>query len=299
MKFCKPVMSHCFYLSYKYDVFHHISKQFFIYKKLYIITNVKHERKKGRVIMSGEVTESRERVQVNIYAQANGGIIKNPIDEKFSNIGAALGGEVSYKGTYLRGEAGVGTALSGKLEAGHEFDLGKNFGLDLSAKAQAAKSLKANSLTTTFDTRTSGTIAVENGATGEYENVPFSLGRFQQESSTWKPGENRVGVQAELTYQNDIVKLGLGVEGGMRKSTSPDIDHQFTNNESIEFSINGGKPEKVELNAAYSYQKNQNIRTGYITPTVSAEVKFGKNSNFSFVANGDMYQGQAGIRYTF
>ena len=44
---------------------------------------------------------------------------------------------------------------------------------------------------------------------------------------------------------------------------------------------------------------NLNQKNGYITPTVSAEVNLGKKSGFSFVANADLYQGQAGIRYTF
>ena len=68
-----------------------------------------------------------KKVQTEFYAQGNAGVLRNPAGENFSNIGAALGGEINYKGTYLKAEAGAGTALSGRVELGHEFDIGKTW----------------------------------------------------------------------------------------------------------------------------------------------------------------------------
>ena len=225
--------------------------------------------------MTGEITERRAGVQVSGYAQANGGIIKNPADEKYANIGAALGGEINYKGTYLKAEAGAGTALTGKLELGHEFDLSKNMGLDISAKATANKTLKSSKLMSNFNYNV-------NGILGEMSSV-----------TTWHPGDVRVGLQPELTFKskNDKFKFGVGVEGGWRKSTSPDIEHNYL----LEYKPETGSP--VNLNDTVKYDLNKS--GAYITPTVSAEVKLGKIGDFSLVANADMYQGQAGIRYTF
>lgn len=225
--------------------------------------------------MTGEITERRAGVQVSGYAQANVGIIKNLADEKYANIGAALGGEINYKGTYLKAEAGAGTALTGKFELGHEFDLGKNMGLDISAKATANKTLKSSKLMSNFNYNV-------NGILGEMSSV-----------TTWHPGEVRVGLQPELTFKskNDKFKFGVGVEGGWRKSTSPDIEQNY----SLEYKREAGS--SVNLN--HTLKMDLNKSCAYITPTVSAEVKLGKKGDFLLVANADMYQGQAGIRYTF
>lgn len=207
------------------------------------------------------------------YAQANAGVIKNAADEVYSNLGATIGGEVNYKNTYLRGEAGAGTALTGKLEIGHEFDIGKNMGLDLSAKGQYTRSNSTSSLHAIFDYTESG----------ETNGVPYTKQELRTANVNWNAGETRLGAQAELTFKSKNAKFGVGLEGGLRHSTSPDIDINFANG--------NGTPVSVK--------KDLNKQTGYITPTLSAEVQLGKKSNFSFVANADMYQGQAGIRYTF
>ena len=72
-------------------------------------------------------TPISKKVQTEVYAQGNAGVLRNPAGENFSNIGAALGGEINYKGTYLKAEAGIGTAVTGKVELGHEFDIGKTW----------------------------------------------------------------------------------------------------------------------------------------------------------------------------
>lgn len=85
----------------------------------------------------------------------------------------------------------------------------------------------------------------------------------------------------------------------MRKSTARDVSFHFADHESVTVAVNGEKPETVTLGAECTQHLNLNQKNGYITPTVSAEVNLGKKSGFSFVANADLYQGQAGIRYTF
>lgn len=208
--------------------------------------------------------KNNSKAQVKVYAQANEGVVHNPAGENFSDIGAKLGGEVNYKGTYLKAQAGAGTSLSGKVELGHEFDIGKNMGLDISAKAQTTRSLYENKSHFTENVH--------------IENTINSLDIKKDIMTEWHSGETRFGLNAKMNFKSRIAKVCLGLEGGMRKSTVPDvaIQESMTN---------------VTLNLGE--------KKGYITPTVSAEVKMGKNSNFSFVADADLYQGQAGIRYTF
>ena len=230
-----------------------------------------------------------KKVQTEFYAQGNAGVLRNPAGENFSNIGAALGGEINYKGTYLKAEAGAGTALSGRVELGHEFDIGKNLGFEISSKAQTIRNLKSNSYHTEFDTRMNG----------EINGVPYSIGNLHTGDSKWYSGETRLGAAAKLNFKSKNAKFGIGLEGGMRKSTARDVSFYFADHESVTVSVNGERPETVTLGAECTQHLNLNQKNGYITPTVSAEVNLGKKSGFSFVANADLYQGQAGIRYTF
>lgn len=223
------------------------------------------------------------------YAQVNAGIVRNPAAECFSNLGAAVGGEVNYRGTYLKAEAGAGSALTGKAELGHEFDIGKNMGLDISAKAQTTKNLRANNYHTEFDTRMNS----------EISGVPYSMGNLHIGDAKWYSGETRLGAGAELNFKSKNAKFGIGLEGGMRKSTAKDVNFHFADHMSVSTAVNGGEPKTVTLNAEHIEHLNLSQKRGYITPTVSAEVNLGKKSGFSFVANADLYQGQAGIRYTF
>lgn len=105
-------------------------EQFFNQAKLYInITQVTQ-----KIRRENYDDTYFKKVQTEVYAQGNAGVLRNPAGENFSNIGAALGGEINYKGTYLKAEAGIGTAVTGKVELGHEFDIGKNLGFEIFRK---------------------------------------------------------------------------------------------------------------------------------------------------------------------
>ena len=207
------------------------------------------------------------------YAQANLGIIQNAAGENYTNIGATLGVQANYKNTYMKGEAGAGTALTGKIELGHEFDIGKNMGLDLSAKGQYSRAMQKSSfhaeVQEVSQTSQNGVVyTTKNGATIE---------------SRWHASEMRLGTQAELTFKTKRAKFGVGVEGGMRRSGSTDIHMDYVSTDGLRVTID----------------KNLNKKLGYVTPTFDTEIQLGRKSNFSFVANADRFQGQAGIRYTF
>lgn len=223
--------------------------------------------------------------QVKAYAQANAGIVHNPAGKNFSNIGATLGGEVNYKSTYLKAQGGAGTALSGKIELGHEFDIGKNMGLEVSAKAQTTRSLVTNELQYNSNKKTNYKLG--NG-------IQYETNFSDEVEVNWKPGETRVGMGTKLNFKSKLAKIGIGVEGGMRKSTNKDVNLDLSRH--VEIPVTGNTTY-IDYNPQLKVKLKE--KKGYITPTVSAEVKMGKKSNLSFVADADMYQGKAGIRYTF
>ena len=141
-------------------------------------------------------TPISKKVQTEVYAQGNAGVLRNPAGENFSNIGAALGGEINYKGTYLKAEAGIGTAVTGKVELGHEFDIGKNLGFEIFSKAQTIRNLKSNSYHTEFDTRMNG----------EINEVPYSIGNLHTGDAKWYSGETRLGAAAKLNFKSKNAK---------------------------------------------------------------------------------------------
>ena len=190
------------------------------------------------------------------YVQFAGGLVRNSSDNQYPNIGILIGSEANYKGTYARGELCVGTALTGKMQLGHEFELTPNLGLDVSTKAQVGTSYIHNYIS---------------------ERIKTDDGTEKIRNFEWCPSDARVGAAAQLSFKSKLAKIGLGLEGGVRHDIL--VKDDVTN--------------KSEDNTL-----GRSVNKGYVTPTVSADVKLGK-SNFSYVANADIYQGQVGIRYTF
>ena len=90
-------------------------------------------------------------VKANAYVQVEGGV-NNYTNARGLNLGATLGGEINKGGTYANAEVGYGTTFKARAEVGHEFNIGKNMGLDLSANAEYKKSTVSNTYTTSLRT---------------------------------------------------------------------------------------------------------------------------------------------------
>ena len=221
------------------------------------------------------------KVQVTGYTGVQAGVVNTPSSQEtvttpgqlritnptstYMNAGAILGGEISYKGSFARAEVGAGTALSGKIELGHSFDIGRNMGLELSGKAQANMNLIKSDYSASV-------YAGDN-------NLSSGAGIKQK----WRPGETRLAGAAKLTFGSAKAKFGVGLEAGARKSLRPDMNYDLTAiANATESTMQGSIKNKSQF---------------YATPTVSADVKISKN--LSFNANADLHQAQAGIRWNF
>jgi len=223
-----------------------------------------------------------QKIQVSGYTGVQAGIESTPLyriatennirikSDSHLDAGAVLGGEANYKGTFARAEVGLGTALSGKVELGHTFDIGRNMGLELSAKAQTSRSLigKNQAYVRAEAVDISDTMQLRDGA---------------EAGEDWSSGVKRLGAAAKLTFGSKKVKFGVGFESGIAKGSAPDTNlnveaHANNNHASAEMSIRN----KTEY---------------YGTPTVSADIKLGKK--LSFNANADLNQGHIGVRYNF
>lgn len=235
------------------------------------------------------------KVQLTGYAGVQAGVIKSPSDNAYLNSGATFGGQVSYRGTFLRGQIEAGTALGGKLELGHTFDIGRNMGLELSAKAQTSKSLVGNNTFNASDS-TFNSYTANINTQGQSTLVSVEVPGHSDYSANWKGGETRVGGAAKFTFGSNKAKFGIGIEAGTRKGNAPTMSYAYESNSNIDIVVDG-KPVTTEHKAYSSVMVKPNNARFYATPTFTADVKISKN--LSFNANADFQQGQVGIRYNF
>ncbi len=202
-----------------------------------------------------------------IYVQAEGGAYKAMKGKANLNAGVLFGGEIEKKGTYLKGEIGYGTAFKAGVEAGHQFDWKNNMGLELSANAQY---LRDNS-----ESKINNTVNV-NGYGYSFSNK-------------WNDGYAKAGVSGMFTFEGKKGSIKAGVEGGYRTNFASNVNHN------VDLIVKPQDKPSVNYNTSFK-GKEEGV---YITPKVSAELNLGKKGNWSLIADADIYQGKAGIRYTF
>lgn len=225
--------------------------------------------------MTQPITTNTTPVKTNAYVQAEGGV-NNYTNARGLNLGATLGGEINKGGTYANAEVGYGTAFKAKAEVGHEFNIGKNMGLDLSANAEYKKSTVSSSYTTSL--RTDNAMVID--------------------SNKWHDGLKKVGTALMMSFHGKKGNIKIGAEVGVYANSAPNITKNYTIDEDKKLTVNNKETIIREThNAEFSY--NGSNSGTYVTPKISAELNLGKKGHWSAVANADAFGGNAGIRYTF
>ncbi|MBR6127509.1 hypothetical protein IKQ21_07490 [bacterium] len=227
------------------------------------------------------------------YAGLQAGSLTPAAGGTINTNGAILGAAVKKNGTYLKAEVGTGTAFTGKIEAGHEFDIAKNMGLDLSAKVQATKSNKKT--TVNMQSGFDNDINLETNA----GNVTILNNQGADVSSSWKATELRAGARAELKFKpSKRTSLGVGVEGGVKNSLNPDFQFSSIANNRADVIVNG-----VKTTYDKTYNSSQEIKgrktQGYISPIFTANINLGKKNQIGLFADASLAQRQVGIKYNF
>ena len=214
-------------------------------------------------------------VKANAYIQVEGGV-NNYTNARGLNLGATLGGEINKAGTYANAEVGYGTAFKEKAEVGHEFNIGKNMGLDLSANAEYKKSTVSNTYTTSLRT----------------DNA------MVRDSNKWHYGLKKVGTALMMSFHGKKGNIKIGAEVGVYANSAPNITKNYTINVDKKLTVNNIETIIREIyNAEFCH--NGSNSGMYVTPKISAELNLGKKGHWSAVANADAFGGNAGIRYTF
>lgn len=221
--------------------------------------------------MTQPITNTKP-VKTNAYVQVEGGV-NNYTNAQELNLGATLGGQISKAETYANAEVGYGTAFKAKAEIGHEFNIGKNMGLELSGNAEYVKS------NTTSEYRSNFSL----DANGEKTSL--------SSNNRWHDGFKKAGGALMMTFAGKRGNVKAGLEVGGYKNNAPDISTNY--NVSVE-DENGNKN---------NFQEHQELKAHnsgmYATPKISAELKLGKTGNCSVIANADKFGGNAGVRFKF
>lgn len=214
-------------------------------------------------------------VKAKAYVQAETGV-NNYTNTKELNLGATLGGQISKGGTYAGAEVGYGATFKAKAEVGHEFNIKKNMGLELSGNAEYRRSTTPSTFSTSL------TVGDDS-----YSN-----------NTKWYDGLKKAGVGLMMTFKGKKGNVKLGAEVGAYTNSAPNISHNYTINKDNKVTIDNNETI-IRESYTQSFGYNGKKSGGYITPKISAELNLGKKGNWSAVANADMFGGDAGIRFTF
>ena len=213
------------------------------------------------------------------YVGANGNFTRYNLGNQFggsANAGFRVEGQKAIA-PFVDMQAHVGSNYGVDLQAGVDFDFKKDLGLELSAGA----SFQQDFLPTEYNS--SSIIESSYG-------IPIESKLTISESH---PMQARVKGAAKLTYEPNWGSIKVGIEGGIKNSDKVDLRTNIVEN-------TGNKPD----GSLYTYHIDTEINHSrgiapYVTPTLEAEVKLGKDSNVSALLDADLRDIKAGIRYTF
>lgn len=217
-------------------------------------------------------TQVKTPVKKEAYVQVGGGV-NNYGNTTAPDIGVTLGGQVSKNGTYAKTELGCGTALKAKVEVGHEFGIGKNMGLELSANAEYVKQ--------SYDSKFTSNVSIDHD--GQHVDA--------KNEHRWHDGVKKAGGALMMTFNGKKGNIKAGVEMGGYANSAPNVTDTY--NALL-------RQEDGSLKSYHVETKYNAHQAGfYATPKVSGELNIGKKGNWSIVADGDLFGGNAGVRYTF
>ncbi len=229
------------------------------------------------------------------YAQAQTGMLKNPANEKSLNIGVGIGGKLNYKNTYLDANLKAGTTIGAEVKLGHEFNLGKGFGLDTYGTASIYRG-KDKTDTSEFTYTDVYHSAFNKDAQPQVRQETYKY------DSKWTSGEKRMGLGAQLTFKAKNVKFGVGIEAGTRstlqdkditlKTPVTDIEYIETND------FTGAQVRDKRHFGGDTRTLDVHKSMGYVTGTAFVDGKVSEHINL--FANGRFNQGiEVGAKWTF
>ena len=269
----------------------------------------------------------------NFYIGVTGGSV---IGYKNSGATIPIaGGTVGYEykdkdngGFHAGASITVGTTFTGKADLGYEFRWG-DYGLDLSAKASGTRNNIANKID--VDNKAYAEVLLQ------YDNKEelYSAKSATSLQAKYNKFDYNAGVSGSFVYhgktKNTNYNIGAGIEAGYH-AAGPSVDIHIEDRANVIVNIENAtiegtgtsKTANAELSNGSTNvvtQSNSNVVFGndvisaysvsttdvkvngqrrnpwYVTPTLKADLTFGKNKSWTVKLDANMYEATAGIVY--
>ena len=184
-------------------------------------------------------------LSLNVYTQANAGMLKNSEKATYTNLGASAGFNVNAnfdgKNSLIYGaEVGAGTAVTAKAEIGYKRALSKNSNLVFTGNFSYDKSL----------TRTDNyNVHIDNNA--EINGKKYQIDLIDK-NYNWKPDNLQYGGRVGYNKETKWGGYEVGAEVGYRTNSSPEF-HKASGSK-ITFDLDDGSQQDIETHYEYGRQ---------------------------------------------
>ena len=205
------------------------------------------------------------------YAKTQGGVLSLPKNFTLGYASENIGLRLSNGKTYFEADAGIGTAATANLSFGHEFNIGKNLGLELSANGSYANDLINRNLSITVHNNIDVQEEIYNGETHMYTYEYQYNDEHQYNCKYAKTNASATGKATLNIHPNDKLTFKAGGYAGVRVSDVPTVEKNTAC--TINTTINDYTDEGY-INTTTDININNKIRVGksVITPVIGGSV---------------------------
>ncbi len=223
-------------------------------------------------------------LSLNVYTQANAGLLRNADGNTYSNVGVSLGADgkamLSQKDAIIGGvQVGTGTAMTADASIGYQRNIGNRSELKFTANASYNRSLTNTKTYTT-------TSEINLNFNGQEQKIQGLS------STSWHPSNLTFSGKASFNKTTSWGGYEVGVEAGYQNSLSPDITFKSETtllDQSKDVSIMTG-----------SHHSIKHIGSGFVAFDAGIHANLTKNGALQAFAEGNTKRGvEGGIRFTF
>ena len=225
-------------------------------------------------------------LSLNVYTQANAGMLKNSEKVTYNNLGASAGFNVDAnfdgKNSLIYGaEVGAGTAVTAKAEIGYKRALSKNSNLVFTANFAYDKSLTKTD---------SYSVHIDNNATVNGKKYQLDL---IDENYSWKRDNLQYGGRVGYNKETKWGGYEVGAELGYRTNTSPEF-HTASGSKSS-FDLGEGKKYDIATHYEYGRDRKEGV---YGTPYGKIHANLTSNGALQAIGEANSREIKVGLRYS-
>ena len=228
-------------------------------------------------------------LSLNVYTQANAGVIRNSDGAFFSKIGAGVGLDVEAnfdgKNSLIYGANGsAGTAVSTNAYVGYKRALGNNSNLVFTGNFSYDKSLTKTD---------SYNVHIDNNATVNGKKYQLDL---INKNESWKPDNMQYGGRVAFNKETKWGGYEVGAEVGYMTNSSPEFHKAGGSKTTLDFA--DGKKYDIASEYEYGRERSEGMY-GAINGKIHANLNKSKSLQIFGEGNlgANVHKVEVGIKY--